>query len=122
MSHELLDNYLVAWHSRDMTAILTCFDEGIVYEEVPLGKTVTSTSLNSFILETLDKYTKLHIEVISVCTNGRSIAWEWHRTGTNKNGDVVNNISGMSMTEFKDGKVIRNRDYWSTLPSKNHMG
>lgn len=59
----------------------------------------------------------LRFEKVTACENETAVCWEWRMTGERKSGETVD-TPGMSITEIADGKIVRNRDYWSTLPGR----
>ena len=113
VDNQLLDKYIAAWNSGDSKSVMSCFADDILFEDVALNKSMTYEALASFVRGTFDDFTDLRFEKVSVCFDGTCVAWEWRMIGTHKNGQAIN-IPGMSMTEFENGKIIRNRDYWST--------
>jgi len=116
MDEKLLDDYIAAWNSRDAMRLMSFFSEDVLYEDMALKKSLDRTGLENFIASSLENNSELRFEKVSACITPKHIAWEWLMYQTKKTGEH-RVVPGMSMTEFRDGKVIKNRDYWSTLPT-----
>jgi len=114
----VLDQYVEAWNAQDTVKLMSFFADDIVYEDIALKKIMDYTSLREFIQNAFDNYESLVFERISACLANDSISWEWRMIGKKITGELVD-VPGMSMTEFKNNKIIRNRDYWSTVPTPN---
>jgi len=116
MNEKLLDDYISAWNSRDTIRLMSFFSKDVLYEDMALKKSLDYIGLKNFIVSSFDNNTELRFEKVSACITPTNISWEWtmHRT---RNTEEKKIVPGMSMTEFQDGKIIRNRDYWSTLPT-----
>jgi len=111
-----LDQYLDAWHSRDVEQLMPFFAQEILYEDLALKKSLNHNELKEFIKNCFINNKELRFEKVSACITENYIAWEWIMYRTRNTGEKQI-VPGMSMTEFRDGKVIKNRDYWSTLPT-----
>jgi len=117
MTPKILVNYIAAWNSGQVEKVMAFFDEGLLYEDLALKKSLTHDQVRDFISGSFTNNAKISFEIISACNSGKAIAWEWIMTRVKKETGETTKTPGMSMTEFKDGKIIRNRDYWSTMPT-----
>lgn len=110
-----LKDYIAAWNSHDVSEVMAFFDPSIIYEDVALKKVLTFDALRDFISGAVQRSPDLRFEIVSVCEGESMISWEWlmHRT---RDGALVS-TPGQSMTEFAGDKIVRNRDYWSSLPT-----
>ena len=116
MYNQILSDYLAAWNSRDVDNLMPLFSQDIVYEDVALGKVMTREDLAGFIETTFKNSPDIQFKLVSVCGSESCISWEWRMIRTGKSGEL-SDTPGMSMTEINNGKIVRNRDYWSTLPA-----
>jgi ketosteroid isomerase-like protein len=112
---QFLENYLEAWNSRQLDKLLEHFDEEVSYRDIALGEDYGYSSLPKFIEETYEAFPLLKFEYVSHCENENWLAWEWRMSGCRKSGEDFD-YPGMSMTAIREGKIVSNRDYWSTLP------
>jgi len=118
MSSEILDKYIAAWNSGKLESVMPFFSNDIVYQDLALKKSLDYNSLEDFIKNSFKNNKELRFEKVSACVTQNCIAWEWRMIRVRNTGEKLE-VPGMSMTEFADGKIIRNRDYWSTLPTPN---
>jgi len=118
MIDSYLDKYIDAWNTRDTEKLLSYCSKDIVYEDVALKKVMDLKGLEIFIRGSLKNFAALRFEKVSACIADNAVAWEWRMIGTRTNGEKVD-VPGMSMTTFKNEKVISNRDYWSSVPTPN---
>ena len=116
MTERLLKDYLGSWNSGDIAGVVSFFADDLIYEDVALEKKFDRSSIEQFLRETFENFSSLRFDLVTYCGGKDSISWEWRMVGTRKDGSSVD-VPGMSMTEVKDGKIARNRDYWSTLPA-----
>ena len=118
MSLAILNQYLAAWNSGNIDRLMPFFSEDVLYQDVALDKSLNYKSLENFIKTSFKNNKELRFEKVSACITKNCIAWEWRMIRVRNTGEKLE-VPGMSMTEFEDGKIIRNRDYWSTLPTPN---
>ena len=117
MDKKLLDDYVAAWNSRDAKQVIAFFADGVVYEDRALSKVMEGDDVEEFIATTFSNSPDIRFELVSACGNEKCISWEWRMIRTSRFTGKLIDTPGMSVTELENGKVIRNRDYWSTLPT-----
>jgi len=118
MNPKLLDNYIAAWNSGQVEKVMSFFSEELLYQDVALKKSLNYEQARDFVNHSFTNNAKISFEKVSACTNGAAFSWEWIMIRVKDTGEIIK-TPGMSMTVFKNGKIIQNRDYWSTLPTPN---
>jgi len=118
MKSEILDQYIAAWNSGNIETLMPFFSQEVLYQDLALEKSMNYKELEDFVKSSFSKNKELRFEKISSCVTEKCIAWEWRMIRVRHSGETLD-VPGMSMTEFENGKIIRNRDYWSTLPTPN---
>ena len=108
----LLDDYISAWNRSDVDTLINCCATDVVYEDVALGKVLDLAGLKTFATGAMGNYAELRFEKVSASDDGKTVAWEWLMIRTPHDGEQTV-VPGMSMTEFENGKIVRNSDYWS---------
>lgn len=128
--NELIDRFL-AGLSHDLPTFMTVFTDDIVYFDVPLlaemkGKEELKNFAVAFFAAFPDvQFTRTSPPVVS----GDRAAVTWRVTGTQK-GQFLDvpatnktmDVMGVSMMEFKDGKIARNSDYWDMATLLRQIG
>jgi len=123
MGQEIMEDYLAAWNSHDVNKILSFFTDDAVYEDVPLGmiargkKEITTFVNNAFV-----DFPDFKIEV--------KAAGEWVMSGTFTHSSIPSmpatgktfSIRGASITEYRNGKIIRNADYYNAADFMQQVG
>ncbi|MCW3662542.1 ester cyclase [Burkholderia cenocepacia] len=128
--NELIDRFLTGL-SHDLPTFMTVFTDDIVYFDVPLlaemkGKEELKNFAVAFFAAFPDvQFTRTSPPVVS----GDRAAVTWRVTGTQK-GQFLDvpatnktmDVMGVSMMEFKDGKIARNSDYWDMATLLRQIG
>lgn len=128
--NELIDRFL-AGLSHDLPTFMTVFTDDIVYYDVPLlaemkGKEELKNFVEAFFAAFPDvQFTRTSPPVVS----GDRAAVTWRVTGTQKGPflDVAAtnktmDVMGVSIMEFKNGKISRNYDYWDLATLLRQIG
>jgi steroid delta-isomerase-like uncharacterized protein len=121
-ARSVIDNYIEAWNSHDIDAILGFFDEDCQYEDEALRKVMVGHDQLRQFFETMYRgFPNCGFEVVSVFQAIDCIAWEWimagNYSGVGNSGLAPTGramrVRGASITEFKNDRIIRNTDYWN---------
>ena len=128
---KMMNDYLAATNSHDMERILFFFTDDVVYEDVALGKVNHGKKelrdfFNSFFVDIPD----IKIEVKSSFGAGDWSAGEWVMSGTFAHSSIPGlaatgksfSVRGVSITEFRKGKISRNSDYWNMTSFLQQVG
>jgi steroid delta-isomerase-like uncharacterized protein len=121
----------VALNSHDVDKLLTFFTDDCVYEDVTMGlvnhgKKELKDFFNSMFVMSPD----LKFELKSAFGTGDWAGIEWIMTGTYAHGTVPGmpatgkeySIRGTSIREMRNGKVIRDSDYWNLASFLQQVG
>ena len=119
---DLVREYIKAYNARDVSAMLTFFDEACVFENISGGKVTVRTEgkaeLEALARRSAEAFASREQKVISLTEGqGRIVAEiEYHGvlqadlSPELKAGDRLD-LRGVSILEFSGGKIIRLRDY-----------
>lgn len=116
MTKQLVEDYAAAWNGDDVDYLMSFFHDDVIYEDVALSKVVDKAGLKAFYLGMKASFKHIRFEIVSLCFGENFVSWEWRMIGERNDGTTID-TPGQSLTELKDGLVIANRDYWSTLPA-----
>jgi steroid delta-isomerase-like uncharacterized protein len=129
---ELLDEWTAAWSSKHIPRLLQLFTEDVYYEDVPLGVVSRGRpALAGFATTIFDGFSELKFERKSrfVSTDGRMGAVEWVFRGRQIKDlpglpatDKPFEIRGLTIVEFRGGRIGRNSDYWDLLTYRRQIG
>lgn len=123
------EKYMAAW-SNDIEKLMPFFTEDVVYEDVTFGVVNHGKmELRKFALDFFKAFPDTRFTVTSVVISGNHAAVEWTLTGTQK-GDMPGipatnkpiSVRGVSMMEFRNGKVSRDSDYWDMATLRRQVG
>jgi steroid delta-isomerase-like uncharacterized protein len=126
-------DYLEAWNSHDVDKIASFFTDDGVYEDVALGVAHRGKKeLKDFFKSMFVSFPDLKIELKStvLSSTGDWTASEWVMSGTFAQSSIPGvpatgksfSVRGASVTEYRDGKMSRNTDYWSLASFLQQVG
>lgn len=126
----MLNEYPVAWSTQDKDKILMFFTDDCIYEDATLGLVKNGKQeLAEFVDEVFTTYPDFQITYQRCFANDSFGASEWTIsvtwTGPFHEIDVTGiktEIKGVTLFEFKDGKIHRNSDYWDMVPLLKQLG
>jgi len=113
MTMQLLE-LVEAWNSHDVERILTFYTDDILFEDVALeqikvGKRDFRQSLQEFFAT----FSDIHIEIKSFIDGEDIAGGEWVMTGVRTDTGKSFSIRGVSVSEFREGKIARNSEYYN---------
>jgi steroid delta-isomerase-like uncharacterized protein len=127
----MMNDYWAATNSHDMERILSFFTDDVVYEDVALGKVNRGKKeVKDFLSEAFFKFPDFKIEMKSGFNAGDWSVGEWIMSGTfvqssNPGRPATSrtfSVRGVSITEFRRGKISRNSDYWDYTSFLQQVG
>ncbi|MCI0747282.1 MAG: ester cyclase [Verrucomicrobia subdivision 3 bacterium] len=127
---KLYQNYVAAWSTRDIEAVVSFFTDDCVYEDVALGVLNRGASeVRAFVQATLAAIPDFKIEPKSVFATVGRLGSEWIMSGT-QTGDFPGlpatgkafTVPVASIMEFHNGKIRRNTDYWNLASFLQQVG
>ncbi len=116
----LMDANYAAWRKHDPDLIASNFTDDAVYEDTAFGVVMNGPAeIKAFAEECFTSQRNFHVEYRFRFANDTHGAGEWTITttwngefeGVDKTGQEVT-FSGISIYEFRDGKICRNVDCW----------
>lgn len=131
MDMQIFTDYLNAWNRHDVEAILGFLTEDCTYTDVALNESHQGkAAIREFIahMET-DFSSDYAFEPSYAVGSDMGYALEWIMRGTHDRGNAQlpatgkpYAIRGVSVGELRDGKVVRNTDYWSLAEFLGQIG
>jgi len=104
-------NFLKAWETRDLDAIMAFFDDDAVYENVPVPPVTGLDEIRNFIGGILYAFKNINVVIHHQVSDGVIVMNERTDTITAENGTKVQ-LRCMGYFEIRDGKVVTWHDYF----------
>jgi steroid delta-isomerase-like uncharacterized protein len=129
-TEQMFKEYLAAWNAHDLDKIASFFTEDCVYENIPRGQTYRGKDeLKAWAKGAFDAIPAFKLDVTSLFASGDWAACEWVMTGT-QTGALPDlpatgknfSVRGASIAQLKDGKILRNADYWDMAAFLGQLG
>jgi len=127
----VLDEWAVGW-STGVERLLPLFTDDVYYEDTGFGVVNRGQAeLRAYVSATFAAIADMRIEVRSrfVAADGRwgAIEWVWRGRQIKDFPDLPATdkpfeIRGLTVVEFRDGKIRRNTDYWNLAEYKRQAG
>jgi len=128
---KMMNDYLAAMNAHDVEKFLTFFTDDAVYECTPLGKVSRGKKeIKDFISSTFADFPDFKLEMKSGFNAGDRGAAEWVMSGTFAHSSMPGmpatgkkfSVRGVAITEFKNGKISRNTNYWNLASFLQQVG
>ena len=119
----LINEYTAAWNAQDTEKVVSFFTDDCVYEETAIGKiTRGKEEIRVFLNRFFTVFPDTNFELTSNFISGNWYCAEWLWTATHK-GNMAGipatgkriSIRGVSVGEFKEGKLKRNSEYYNLM-------
>lgn len=129
-NEKMLEEYPSLWTSHDIDAVLENFTDDCIYEDLTLGVVNHGKQeLISFANEVYITMPDFHItysDYFATDTRGAAVwnikgTWNGEFEGVDVSGKKVD-FSGVTLFEFRDGKISRNTDYWDYTVQLKQLG
>lgn len=119
-NQELIEHFYSSFSKADVTGMLSCYDDAIVFEDPAFGKLKGEEAKNMWRMLVKPG---LHLTFNNVWVDGDKggAHWEAKYTFSKTGRKVVNNID--AVFEFKNGKIIKHTDSFNMWKwSKQALG
>ena len=126
----MMIEYPKAWSAHDVDKVLTFFNDDCSYEDPTLGVIKKGKEgVVEFAKEVFAMQPDFHLEYndfFATETKGAAVwtiknTWNGEFHGKDCTGIKVS-FTGVSMIDFKNGKISRNVDYWDLTPLLKQLG
>ncbi|MGA2504595.1 MAG: nuclear transport factor 2 family protein [Anaerolineales bacterium] len=98
--------------SHDAEKIASCFTKDCVYEDMALGEVMHGReAVKAGYSDLFAAFPDFKVETLSLFKAGNWVGSEWVMTGTSTAGKSFS-TRGASISEFEEGKIKRNTDYY----------
>jgi len=116
---QFIKNLWAAWNSHDWTKTSPFYADDCIMEDLPSKICRGKRELEAYFKYLLAGYPDLNFESKSSFGNENQIASEWVMRGTHTGSTAKFkatgkkfSIPGASIIELKEGKIVRETDYW----------
>lgn len=127
---QMIREMCAAWTSHDAGKISSFFTDDSVYENVPRHQTYQGRAgVEGYVRVNFDAFPDVRFDVASVFAAGDRVALEWVMTGTHT-GPLQDlpptgkpfSLQGCSIIQLRDGRILRNTDYWDFMTFLHQLG
>jgi steroid delta-isomerase-like uncharacterized protein len=125
-----INDMTAAWNSHDTEKLVSLFTDDCVYEELGIDVIKRGKEeFRAFISRFFANFPDTHFEEKSSFISGNWYCSEWVWTGTHTS-DIPGlpatgkrfSIRGVSVGEFKEGKIKRHSDYYNKIDFLQQLG
>ena len=129
-TEKMFREYLAAWNTHDLDKIVSFFTDDCVYENLARGQTYRGKDeLKAWATMSFDAIPDFKLDVTSLFASGEWVACEWVMSGT-QSGAIPGlpatgksfSVRGSTVAQLKDGKIMRNADYWDVMTFLRQLG
>ena len=108
-----VDKYYQFWNEKKVQDIGEIFSNEAVYRDLSQGKSyIGNKEITSYMNSTFEDYSELNMKALDVISqNPNKIVIQWLMSGKDNKGDKFE-FEGTSILELKNGKIIKNSDYY----------
>jgi steroid delta-isomerase-like uncharacterized protein len=126
----LLERHYAAWSQGDVEGIAACFTEDCLFEDMALqAKFEGKAGVRGFAQATFAAVPDFRWTPEIILVDGSRAASAWNMAGR-QTGNFPGipgtgksfSVPGSSIVETRDGKIHRNRDYWSLATYLRQVG
>jgi steroid delta-isomerase-like uncharacterized protein len=129
-SEAMFREYFETWNTHDLDTMLSYFTDDCVYENLARQQTYHGKSeIEAWAKAAFKAIPDFKLEIRSLFVSGEWVACEWVMTGTPVGG-IPNlpatpgsfSVRGSTIAQLKDGKILRNADYWDLATFMGQIG
>jgi steroid delta-isomerase-like uncharacterized protein len=129
-TEQMFREYLAAWNAHDLDKMVSFFTDDCVYENLARGQTYRGKDeLKAWAKGAFDAIPDFKLDVTSLFASGDWVACEWVMTGTQAGAlpglpatGKSFSVRGGTIAQLKDGKILRNADYWDLATFLHQLG
>jgi len=110
-NEQLLRRFLGYWATRDAAAMVACFAEDGVYDNVPERRPMVGReAIGTWLDMCFQHLTRIDVDLLNVAVNGEWVLCE--RIDDHIDGERHMPLPVMNATRIVDGKIVMFRDYY----------
>ena len=122
-TEKIFREYLATWNTHDLDKMVSFFTDDCVYENLARGQTYRGKDeLKAWAKASFGAIPDFKLDVTSLFVSGDWVACEWVMTGTQTSAvpglpatGKSFSVRGSTVAQLKDGKILRNADYWDVM-------
>ncbi len=116
-NEEILRRFAALWATREAEAMVACFAEDGVYDNVPAKKPMQGRqAILDWLTMCFEHLTRIDVEFINIASNGEWVLSE--RLDTHVMGDKHMPLPVMNACRIVDGEIVMFRDYYDQVTVK----
>ncbi len=129
-TEKMFREYLATWNTHDLDKMVSYFRDDCVYENMARGQTYRGKDeIKAWAKMSFDAIPDFKLDVTSLFVSGDWVGCEWVMAGT-QTGAVSGLpptgksflVRGSTIAQLKDGKILRNADYWDVATFLRQLG
>lgn len=125
----LVKDYFEAWHSGDMERVWSFYSDNVVYEDTAIRQVHYGIEAVKKFQMRIAPALRFRWVCDTIYATGEGFGIAWHQGGFH-DSDLPGMpatgrpwlVAGASMAEVRDGKIVRNRDFWNNHQLLTQLG
>jgi len=122
----IAEKWIAAWNSHNPDKMLPLFTDDIFYEDVAFGEASHgSAEVRKFFVSEFEGVPDLDLKLLRANVHGGHGTIEWIFSGTDKgvfNTGKKFSVRGVSVIDVRDGKILRNLDFYDSATIMRQVG
>jgi steroid delta-isomerase-like uncharacterized protein len=122
----IAEKWIAAWNSHSPDKMIPLFTADIFYEDVAFGEASHgSAELRKFAASEFEAVPDLELKLLRADVHGGHGTIEWIFSGTDKgvfNTGKKFSVRGVSVIDVRDGKILRNLDFYDSATIMRQVG
>lgn len=118
--------WIAAWNSHNPDKMLSLFTDDIVYEDVAFGEVSHGRAeVRKFAASEFEAVPDLELKLLRASIHNGHGTIEWAFSGTDKGIYKTGkkfSVRGVSVIDMRDGKIIRNLDFYDSATIMRQVG
>ena len=117
----VVENYWRIECTRDVDAVLACYDEKAELLVPGLGRLVGHEQIRRFYQQSVDQYPFLEVDIVGAIENGDQGAFEWRSVFRDQNG-VVFRLKGANLIRISGDRFLEVHVYYDPAELDTQAG
>lgn len=132
---KLYEEFIEAWNNRDIEGVMALCADDLTFQDPLVSEPITGKDRIGVLMQRWwQAFPDIEIEVVGHVIGENRVAVEWRAKATNSGelplthgvtlpptGKCIDS-QGVSIIDFRDGKAVRQREYWDALAMMRQLG